>query len=249
MGAEVLKDFLVTIICWIWFLLGGILFFLWRYLACALFVKEPAACFQRLNSRFYRIFFRLVRRLAPRHRWEIENEVAAIRSAVIVCNHISYLDPLLLIALFERQRTIVKTRFFTMPIWGWIIRKSGYIPAGGKGRFAGMMLEQMETMQGFLEDGGNLFVFPEGTRSRDGKLGTLNRGALKIARLHKVPIYVLLLANTDKLFPPGKFLFRTGADNCISLKIIARIEPDHQHKPTLAMLEQRVRDAYRVGAP
>lgn len=245
-----LKDFLVTIICWLWFLLGGILFFLWRYAACALFVKEPEARFQRLNSRFYQVFFRLVRFLAPSHKWEIAKEVRAIRSAVIVCNHISYLDPLLLIALFERHRTIVKTRFFKMPIWGWIIRKSGYFPAAGEDRFTGMMLEQMESMACFLHDGGNLFVFPEGTRSRDGQLGALNRGALKIARLCKAPVYVLRLSNTDKLFAPGKCMFQTRVKNTISLKIIDRIEPDDQHdKSSTAMLEQRLRDAYSVGEP
>lgn len=245
-----LKDFLVTIICWLWFLLGGILFFLWRYVACALFVKEPEASFQRLNSRFYQVFFRLVRFLAPSHKWEIAQEVRAIRSAVIVCNHISYLDPLLFIALFERHRTIVKTRFFKMPIWGWIIRKSGYFPASGEDRFTGMMLEQMESMADFLHDGGNLFVFPEGTRSRDGQLGALNRGALKIARLCRAPVYVLRLSNTDKLFAPGKFMFQTRVKNTITLKIIDRIEPDYEHDtPSTAVLEQRLRDAYSVRVP
>ncbi|MHB8988484.1 MAG: lysophospholipid acyltransferase family protein [Desulfobulbia bacterium] len=241
---------MVTIICWLWFLLGGILFFLWRYVACALFVKEPEASFQRLNSRFYRVFFYLLCVTAPRHKWVIDQEVAAIRSAVIVCNHLSYLDPLLLIALFARHRTIVKTRFFKMPIWGWIIRKSGYFPAAGEDRFTGMMLEQMESMAGFLRDGGNLFVFPEGTRSRDGQLGALNRGALKIARLCKAPVYVLQLAQTDKLFPPGRFLFQTRVKNTITLKIIDRIEPDYEHdSPSTAMLEQRLRDAYSVRVP
>ena len=54
-----------------------------------------------------------------------------------------------------------------------------------------MMIEQMETMPNYLASGGNLFVFPEGTRSRDGKLGALNNGAFKIARLCRAPIYVL----------------------------------------------------------
>ena len=113
-----------------------------------------------------------------------------------------------------------------------------------------MMLDQMETMPGFLRKGGNLFVFPEGTRSRDGKLGALNRGALKIARLCKAPVYVLRLSNTDKLFAPGKFMFQTRVKNTITLKIIDRIEPDYQHdKPSTALLEQRLRDAYSVREP
>ena len=240
-------NFLVTILCWAWFILGFLLFFSWRYLACALFVKEPEHCFQRLNSRFYQVFFRILRLTAPSHTWEVDKEVAAIRSAVIVCNHLSYLDPLLFIALFERHRTLVKTRFFSMPVFGWIIKKSGYFPASGEGRFTRMMLEQMQTMERFLHDGGNLFVFPEGTRSRDGQVGNLNKGAMKIARLCKAPIYVLQLAHTNKLFPPGKFLFQTRIKNTITLKIIDRIEPDYEHHiPSASELEQQIMAAYKA---
>ena len=239
-------DFLVTILCWTWFIPGFFLFFSWRYLACALFAKEQERCFQRLNSRFFQIFFHILRSAAPSHTWEIETEVAAIRSAVIVCNHLSYLDPLLLIALFEQHRTLVKTRFFTMPVFGWIIRKSGYFPASGEGRFTRLMIRQMETMQDFLANGGNLFIFPEGTRSRDGRLGELNQGAMKIARLCKAPIYVLQLENTNNLFIPGRFLFQTSVKNTISLKLLDRIEPDYQHHiPSATELEQQVRERYQ----
>lgn len=242
-----LPDFFVTILCWIWFILGFFLFFSWRYLGCALFAKEPEVSFQRLNSRFFQIFFHILRSTAPNHTWKIDEEVAAIRSAVIVSNHLSYLDPLLLIALFERHRTLVKTRFFTMPVFGWIIKKSGYFPASGEGQFTRLMIKQMETMKDFLHSGGNLFIFPEGTRSRDGMIGDLNQGAMKIARLCKAPIYVLHLANTDNLFTPGRFLFQTRVRNTITLKILDCIEPDYQHHiPSAAVLEQQVREAYRA---
>ncbi len=238
-------DVLVTFLCWAWFLLGFIVFFSWRYLIFALVTKNPELAFQRLNSQFYRVFFALLKVTAPRHRLEIDENVAAIRSSVIVCNHLSYLDPLLLIALFPQQRTIVKTRFFKMPIFGWIIKKSGYFPATSEGSFARMMIAQMETMPSYLKAGGNLFIFPEGTRSRDGKLGDLNKGAFKIARMCRAPIYVLEIRNTDKLFTPGKFFFNTRIQNSISVKVIERIEPDYQQKPpTTTELEQRVRQAY-----
>jgi 1-acyl-sn-glycerol-3-phosphate acyltransferase len=244
---DLLRNFLVTLLCWAWFIFGFFLFFSWRYLACALFAKNPEAGFQRLNSRFFQVFFRILRLTAPSHHWEIDKEVAAIRSAVIVCNHISYLDPLLFIALFERQRTLVKARFFSQPVFGWIIKKSGYFPASGEGNSTRMMIEQMETMKDFLDSGGNLFIFPEGTRSRDGRIGELNQGAMKIARLCRAPIYVLGVTATDRLFAPGKFLFQTRIPNTISLKLLKRIEPDYQHHmPSAAALEQEVVEAYGV---
>jgi 1-acyl-sn-glycerol-3-phosphate acyltransferase len=249
MRFDLLRDFFITIICWAWFTLGFIGFFSWRYAAAGFFAREKEFSFQRLNSLFYRIFFRIVRFTARNHNWVIDEQAAAIRSAVIVCNHLSYLDPLLLIALYERHRTVVKTRFFRMPIFGWVLKNAGYIPATAEGRFARLWIDRMESMAGYLRSGGNLFIFPEGTRSRDGRIGPLNRGALKIARLCKAPVYVLLLSNTDKLFPPGKFLFHTGARNTISLKLIGHIEPDYRDRtPSVALLEQQVIKVYREQA-
>ena len=237
-------DCLVTLVCWIWFIFGFLLFFSWFYLAAALFSKKAELYFQRLNSYFYAIFFRIVRVTAPRQRMVIDEKIAEIRSSVIVCNHLSYLDPLLLIALFRQQKTIVKSRFFKMPVFGLIITKSGYLPASSEGQFAAMMIKQMDTMGAYLKSGGNLFIFPEGTRSRDGKIGKLNKGAFKIARMHKRPIYVLKICNTDKLFTPGKFFFNTRVKNEISVTIADCIVPDyHNHPPTIADLELRVRAA------
>lgn len=249
-SASLLSNFFLTILYWFWFIPGFFLFFSWRYLACLLFagdLEEP--CFQHLNSRFYQMFFQIIRFTAPSHRWEIDKEVKAIRSAVIVCNHLSYLDPLLLISLFDQQRTLVKARFFSMPVFGWIIKKSGYFPASGAGQSTRLMIKQMDSMQDFLDNGGNLFIFPEGTRGRDGRLGELNQGAMKIARLCRAPLYVLGLANTDKLFPPGRFLFQTRENNIISLKLLGRIMPDsHYHYPSAARLEQQVREIYQRHA-
>jgi len=238
-------DYTATLLYWGWFIFGFLLFFSWRYLFFALFTKDPEFHFQRLNSQFYRVFFAIVKATSPRQKIVIDEKVAAIKSSVIVCNHLSYLDPLLLITLFPRHRTIVKARFFGIPVFGWIIKKSGYLPATSEGPFARMMIEQMETMRPYLKAGGNFFVFPEGTRSRSGKISKLNKGALKIARMCRAPVYVLKLRNTDKLFTPGKFFFNTRNENVISVTIIDCIEPDYLNDPpSTTELEMQVQQAY-----
>jgi 1-acyl-sn-glycerol-3-phosphate acyltransferase len=238
-------DCIVTLVCWFWFIFGFLLFFSWLYLIAAFFSKDPEIRFQQLNSKFYRVFFKIVKITCPSQIIHIDKDVAAIQSAVIVCNHLSYLDPLLMIATFPKQKTIVKSRFFSMPVFGRIITKSGYLPDKGGGRYSRMMIEQMETMSEYLHAGGNLFVFPEGTRSRDGKFGTLNKGAFKIARICKAPIYVLQLHNTNKLFTPGKFFFKTRVNNTIRMEIIDCIQPDYiDNPPSTADLEKRVQLAY-----
>ena len=90
------------------------------------------------------------------------------------------------------------------------------------------MIQRIEEMDAYLASGGNLFIFPEGTRSRDGRIGQLNKGAFKIARRCRKPIKVLFIRNTNKLFRPGKFLFNTCSANTITVEPLASIEPDYQ---------------------
>ncbi|MCI5223569.1 MAG: hypothetical protein D3924_13090, partial [Candidatus Electrothrix sp. AR4] len=84
-------------------------------------------------------------------------------------------------------------------------------------------------------------------RSRDGKIGAMQKGAIKIARLTGAPVYVLRLRNTDNLFPPGKFLFATRVKNTVTLKVIDRIETDGAPPFSTDQIMQRIEEAYRSG--
>jgi 1-acyl-sn-glycerol-3-phosphate acyltransferase len=221
-------DLVITLILWAYFTAGFVLFFFPFYLAAFLFSRNREQSFQRLNHRFYKGFFKLLRILVPAIRWHIPDDVLSIRSSVIVCNHISYLDSILMISLFAQHRTIVKSRFFKIPIFRQVIELSGYIPSTSEGNLSDLIIRRVEEMDRFFEDGGNLFIFPEGTRSRGGAIGPLNKGAFKIARLSRRPIKVLFVHHTDKLFPPGKFLFNTCYKGTISVETLAGIDPDYQ---------------------
>ena len=192
-----------------------------------LFAKDTARTFQRLNSYFYRVFFTLVRMLIPACRWDIAESVRNVRSSVVVSNHISYLDPILLISLYRQHTTIAKARLFSIPLYGKMLALSGYLPSTATGGLADLMLRRMEAMPGNLADGSNLIVFPEGTRSRQGRIGRLNKGAFKIARLCRAPVTVLFISNTDKLFKPGRFLFNTQRPNRVKVKLLETIDPDY----------------------
>jgi 1-acyl-sn-glycerol-3-phosphate acyltransferase len=212
------------------------------YLMAAVFAADREKAFQALNSRFYRGFFFLVRRLMPGHRWDIRPEVREIRSAVVVCNHRSYLDSILLISLYARHNTIVKSRLFDIPLFGRMLQWSGYIPSSAEGRFAEMMIRRLEGMAAFMAAGGNLIVFPEGTRSRDGRIGPLNKGAFKIARACRAPIKVLYVRNTDRMFRRGSFSFDTRGPNRISLGLIGEVAVDAADgKGGLTQAMERVR--------
>ena len=241
------SDLIVTLLLWGYFTLGFIVFFSPVYLAAFLFSENREYAFQRLNHNFYKGFFFLIRILIPRQKWRIPDEIKSIRSSVIVCNHLSYLDPILLISLFEKHKTIVKSTFFNVPVFRQVIEASGYIPSTSDGKLADLMIQRIEEMDSYLASGGNLFIFPEGTRSRDGRIGQLNKGAFKIARRCRKPIKVLFIRNTNKLFRPGKFLFNTRPANTITVEPLASIEPDYQSATfSISQLMSRVRSILDV---
>jgi 1-acyl-sn-glycerol-3-phosphate acyltransferase len=221
------KDIIITLLLWGYFTAGFIVLFAPLYLLALLLVRGRQAAFQRLNSLFYRGFFLLCRLLIPRHRWNIQPSVRGIRSSVIICNHVSYLDSILLVSLYSRHTTIAKDRLFAIPIFGSVLKLSGYLPSSGRGRCADLLLDSLDAVSVNLERGGNLIVFPEGTRSRDGRIGRLRKGAFKIAKHCQAPIKVLAIDNTDRLFPPGKFLFNTCIDNVIGLRMVAEFLPEY----------------------
>jgi 1-acyl-sn-glycerol-3-phosphate acyltransferase len=240
-----LSDVVVTFVCWFYFIFAFLTFFSFFYVVVFCFFKNREQAFQYLDHLFFKGFLSLLRALAPRQKWEIDQEIRNIHGSIIVCNHLSYLDPLILISLLPRQKTIVKTKFFHAPVFGWLIKNSGYLPASTEGAHAQRMIEHVETMGGFLESGGNLFVFPEGTRNSNGRLGKFYKGVFKIGRMHRCPIHVLSLCNTDKLFTPGKFFFTTRIFNTISMKKLGCIKPaSTQELTTATVLEREVRQIF-----
>ncbi len=224
-----LQDFAVTVILWAYYIMGFILFFSPFYLYALVVPVRREEAFQRLNHRLHRSFFALLRTLTPRVTWRIAEEVKDIRSSVIIANHLSFLDPILFVSLFEKQKTIVKSDYFRLPVFGWILRTSGYIPSLAEGLFAAEMVDQIKKMREYLAAGGNLFIFPEGHRSRDGRIGTFDQGAFKIARLCRAAsLKVVLIRNTDQLFPPGRFLFNSRDETVIEVEVAGSLMPDYE---------------------
>ena len=126
---------------------------------------------------------------------------------------------------------------------GWLLNHSGYLPSGSEGPLAGMMSQRLEALPGFLASGGNLIVFPEGTRSRTGEVGALNAGAFKIARLCGAPLVVVRISNTNRLFMPGKFLFNTCSANVNTIDLLAQLTPEYDSEQfSLTGLIAQVRD-------
>ena len=221
------KDILMTLCLWCYFLGVFLLGFFLFYLAALIFCRNRRSAIQRLNNLYFRGFFFLCRRVAPKQKWRIDDRVRRIRSSIVISNHLSYLDPILMIALFKRFTTIAKDRLFTKPIFGRMLVLSGFLPSSWQGRNTEFLLDSWETLPSHLEEGGNLVVFPEGTRSRTGTIGKFQKGIFKIARYYKAPINLIAIRNTNLLFEPGKFVFNTCATNTISVEFIEEMHPNY----------------------
>jgi 1-acyl-sn-glycerol-3-phosphate acyltransferase len=238
-------NLLVTLFLWVYFTFGYFILFSPFYLFSFLFSDNLENSFQKINHRFFKSFFIVLRIITPRLNIRIDDDVCSIRSSVIVCNHLSYLDPILLVSLFEKQKTVVKKTFLKVPVFGWVLKKSGYLFSTKEETFTALMLERIKNMENYLSSGGNLFVFPEGTRSRDGKIGRLNKGAFTIARRYHAPIQVLMIKNTNTLFAPGNWLFNTCVPNTIEVKRILSLQPDYASDTfSIHTLIEQIRQAY-----
>ena len=239
--AAFLRDLAVTLLLWVYFTVGFVVFFLPFYAGAYWLKSSPEAAFQKLNHYFYRIFFRYLRLLVPGLTIRVDPALGRLRGAVVVCNHHSYLDPLLFQAIFARQTTIVKSSFFRVPIFGWFIKIAGYMPASAEGPFGDLMLRRMDSLRGFFAEGGVMFVFPEGTRRPDRPVGPLHEGAFKIAHRCRVPLAVARIRHTEKIFQPGRFLFRTGEAVTIRVDLVAVLNDDPQGEALKAgALKERV---------
>ena len=123
---------------------------------------------------------------------------------ILVSNHISLLDPLI-IGATAGQRTgrlvhfMAKQELRSWPVIGWLATQAGvYFVRRGEGDRAAQRLS-LE----LLAKGEPIAVFPEGTRSRDGVLGEPHDGASLLAMRTGVPLLPVSITGSNRIFPSG----------------------------------------------
>jgi len=135
---------------------GYVVFFSPFALYSFFFAADREKAFQKINHHFFSFFFSFLQMIAPGLKLEIQPEIYSIQSSVIICNHLSYLDALLLIAVFEKHKTIIKGLFFKIPLFGHILKAAGHIPSTKDPALTPLMIGHVETMDEYLSRGGNL---------------------------------------------------------------------------------------------
>lgn len=163
------------------------------------------------------MFYRIIRALmaiflAVVNRWEIEGEenIPCNGPLVIVGNHVSQWDPLFLACSIKRSiHYMAKEELFKIPLIKQIILGLGAFPIK-RGKFD---RNALRIASKYLEDGEVLGLFPEGTRSKTGKLLPFQQGAALFALRSRAPIVPVSLIGTKKAFPKslrGKIKVKIG---------------------------------------
>lgn len=157
----------------------------------------------------------------PFWRVSIENRLVLNRSKtyVIVSNHQSLLDILILFRLFKHFKWVSKTEIFRVPVIGWIMILNKYIKVKRGDKKS--ILKMMETCKKVLKSGISILMFPEGTRSVDGNLGVFKDGAFNLALETQTDILPIIIDGTSKAIPKKKLILSNK--QTIRMKILDEI--------------------------
>ena len=164
-----------------------------------------------IRENFLRFVLRPTMGLYTRRRSTGKDALARIKGPVIlVANHASHIDtPVILAALPRRfrKRTAVAAAAdyfyrnrFVAALVSLIFNTVPLDRDGG-----GLGKQATEHVDKLLDQGWNLLLYPEGTRSRSGGLGRVKRGAAVLAERHKLPVVPIRVSGTSEVMPPGRF--------------------------------------------
>jgi 1-acyl-sn-glycerol-3-phosphate acyltransferase len=132
------------------------------------------------------------------YRFEVRGEehIPTEGAAVLVCNHVSYVDAVLLMAASPRPiRFIMDHRIFATPVLGALFRLGKAIPIAPQRDDPAAYERAFEEARHVLDEGDLLAIFPEGGITRDGQLAEFKGGLMKVLQTHPVPVVPMALGN------------------------------------------------------
>ena len=136
----------------------------------------------------------LVRTLYRLRLHGIEDNVPDEGPALLVCNHVSYMDALILSACVPRPvRFVMYYKIFNIPVMSWIFRTAKAIPIAGARENPEIMRRAFEEIDAALADGQIVGIFPEGALTRDGEIAAFKSGVEKVQEARPVPVVPMAL--------------------------------------------------------
>ncbi len=173
----------------------------------------------------------------------LEN-IPAGRSCIFMSNHVSNLDPPVVLPLLPgRSSVLLKQELMSIPILGRAMRMAKFVPvARGSRRDAAQA--SVEAAADALRSGLHILVYPEGTRSRDGRLSTFKKGPFFLAQETQAPIIPIALSGTQTMMHKGSNAIVPGL---ALIQVLPAIEPSKYE--TREQLVTAVRSAIAAALP
>ncbi|MGY1521958.1 MFS transporter [Luteimonas sp. A482] len=180
----------------------------------------------------------------------IEKHVPDEGAALLVCNHVSYMDALILAATIPRPvRFVMYWKIFNIPVMRWLFHTARAIPIAGARENPALMQQAFDAIDAALADGEMVGIFPEGALTKDGEIAAFKSGVEKIleraaARGQVVPVVPMALrgmwssmwsqrdSRLGRMRVPRRFRAHIG---------VAAQAPVHDPSVTAEQLEARVR--------
>jgi 1-acyl-sn-glycerol-3-phosphate acyltransferase len=173
----------------------------------------------------------------------LEN-IPADRSCIFMSNHVSNLDPPVVLPLLPgRSSVLLKQELMSIPILGKAMRLAKFVPvARGNRRDAAQA--SVEAAADALRSGLHILVYPEGTRSPDGRLAMFKKGPFFLAQETQAPIIPIALSGTQTMMHKGSNAIVPGLAR---IQVLPAIEPSNYE--TREALMAAVRRAMAEALP
>jgi len=185
--------------------------------------------------------------------WKIEYKCAANidkkKSYVIISNHQSMIDICLVYKIPLIFKWVSKKEVFKMPFIGWLLKLHGDILIDrGDRQSTKKMFKEAES---WVQKGCSISIFPEGTRSTDGKIAEFKEGAFMIAKLNKLPILPVVIEGSRDILPvKGAIVgFKATAKLHVLPEISAETVSSMKTKELSDMIHQILLDEHKKMVP
>lgn len=224
---------------WSWLVLG-VLVIVWTPMVAV--VRLVTAPFDRGAYAAGLLFRKLAvahQRATPLWRFRVVGTVPddPRRPYVVVANHESFVDILLISHLPMEMKWLSKATFFKFPLVGWMMQLARDIPLVRGDRRS--IVQAMKACRNRLDDRVSVMIFPEGTRSPTGELQEFKNGAFTLAISAGVPILPLAVHGTRSAL--RKSDWRLGRSDA-EVRVLEPISTDGLTPADVADLRERVRD-------
>jgi 1-acyl-sn-glycerol-3-phosphate acyltransferase len=197
---------------------------------------------KRLWYNFLRVLCRMATVVVFRIRVRGREHIPADGGIVVLSNHQSHLDPVLVGLCFDRRLNyLARDTLFGFAPFRWLINSLDAIPLDREGIGLGGLKESLKR----LKSGEALLIFPEGTRTRDGEVGKIKPGFLALARRSKAALLPVGMEGAFDSWPKKNLLPQPAV---IHLQIGAPLMPaefaDWSDEKLLAEIEARIKHCH-----